>query len=236
MQELNIKYMNIRDLKPYKKNAKKHNKEQVEQIANSIKEFGFTQPVIIDKNNEVVAGHGRILGAKKAGLKKVPTVCLEELTEEQIKAYRLVDNKLNESEWDYGLLDEELGILAESIDIDMGVFGFDEAVDLTEDNETKVEVKDDTIKYFSDEQIIKQAIDDFTPFKSLEQFVSSIIDKPTAMYQFNRLCQGYNDGYNISLLFNPHRLATGTKKNEQSIYQALNKNGTYKKTVVSVYD
>lgn len=108
MQELNIVYKNIKELKPYKKNAKKHSKEQVEQIANSIKEFGFTQPVIIDKNNCVVAGHGRILGAKKAGLKQVPTVTLEELTEEQIKAYRLVDNKLNESEWDYSLLDEEL--------------------------------------------------------------------------------------------------------------------------------
>ena len=70
MQKLNIVYRQIKDLKPYKKNAKKHNKEQVEQIANSIKEFGFTQPVIVDKNNEVVAGHGRILGAKKAGLKK----------------------------------------------------------------------------------------------------------------------------------------------------------------------
>ena len=227
MEELNIVYKPIKELKPYKKNAKKHSKEQVEQIANSIKEFGFTQPVIIDKHNSVVAGHGRILGAKKVGLKQVPTVCLEDLTEEQIKAYRLVDNKLNESEWDYSLLDEELENLTE--DIDMNLFGFDEDVDLTEDGEIEVEVKDDTIKYFSDEQIIKQALDDFTPFKSLEQFVSSIIDKPTAMYQFNRLCQGYNDGYNISLLFNPHRLATGTKKSEQSIYQALNKNGTYKK-------
>lgn len=85
MQELNIVYKNIKELKPYKKNAKKHDKTQVEQIANSIKEFGFTQPVIIDKNNCVVAGHGRILGAKKAGLKQVPTVTLEELTEEQIK-------------------------------------------------------------------------------------------------------------------------------------------------------
>ncbi len=138
MQELNIKYMNIRDLKPYKKNAKKHNKEQVEQIANSIKEFGFTQPVIIDKNNEVVAGHGRILGAKKAGLKQVPTVCLEELTEEQIKAYRLVDNKLNESEWDYDLLDEELGILGESIDMDMSMFGFDES-EMEQEEVEKVE-------------------------------------------------------------------------------------------------
>lgn len=66
----NIVYKSIKELKPYKKNAKKHPKEQVEQIANSIKEFGFTQPVLIDKNNCVVAGHGRILGAKKAGLKE----------------------------------------------------------------------------------------------------------------------------------------------------------------------
>lgn len=120
---MNIVYRNIKELKPYKKNAKKHTKEQVEQIANSIKEFGFTQPVIVDKNMEVVAGHGRILGAKKAGLKQVPTVMLEELTEEQVKAYRLVDNKLNESEWDYSLLDDELENLTE--DIDMSLFGFE---------------------------------------------------------------------------------------------------------------
>lgn len=93
-----IIYKNIKDLKPYKNNAKKHNKQQIEQIAESIKEFGFTQPVIVDKNNCVVAGHGRILGAKKVGLKTVPTVMLDNLSEEQIKAYRLVDNKLNESE------------------------------------------------------------------------------------------------------------------------------------------
>lgn len=140
-KDLNIVYKDIKQLKPYKKNAKKHSKEQVEQIANSIKEFGFTQPVIIDKNNCVVAGHGRILGAKKAGLKQVPTVCLEELTEEQIKAYRLVDNKLNESEWDYSLLDEELENLTE--DIDMDLFGFDENVDLTNafDYETKDKIE-----------------------------------------------------------------------------------------------
>lgn len=139
MQELNIIYKNIKELKPYKKNAKKHSKEQVEQIANSIKEFGFTQPVIIDKNNCVVAGHGRILGAKKARLKQVPTVTLEELTEEQIKAYRLVDNKLNESEWDYSLFDEELENLTE--DIDMNLFGFEmeEQQDDETENKKKVE-------------------------------------------------------------------------------------------------
>lgn len=124
----NIVYKSIKELKPYKKNAKKHPKEQVEQIANSIKEFGFTQPVLIDKNNCVVAGHGRILGAKKAGLKEVPTLCLDDLTEEQIKAYRLADNKLNESEWDKVLLDEELKELSETFD--MGLFGFSMGLDV----------------------------------------------------------------------------------------------------------
>ena len=124
---------NIKDLKPYKKNAKKHPKEQVERIANSIKEFGFTQPVLIDKNNCVVAGHGRILGAKKAGLKEVPTLCLDDLTEEQIKAYRLADNKLNESDWDFNLLDEEL-VELDSV-IDMSLFGFE--LDAEEENEKK---------------------------------------------------------------------------------------------------
>lgn len=135
--ELNIVYRNIKELKPYKKNAKKHPKEQVKRIANSIKEFGFTQPVIIDSNNCVVAGHGRILGAKKAGLTQVPTVMLEDLTEEQIKAYRLVDNKLNESEWDFGLLDEELGILSD--DIDMELFGFD--TDMTDEELEKKKIE-----------------------------------------------------------------------------------------------
>lgn len=127
----NIVYKPIKELKPYKKNAKKHPKEQVEQIANSIKEFGFTQPVLIDKNNCVVAGHGRILGAKQAGLKEVPTLCLDDLTEEQIKAYRLADNKLNEGEWDFSLLDEEVSMLSDSID--MSLFGFD--VGLSEEAE-----------------------------------------------------------------------------------------------------
>lgn len=124
----NIIYKRIKDLHPYKNNAKKHPKEQVEQIANSIKEFGFTQPVLIDENNNVIAGHGRILGAKKAGLKNVPTVCLNDLTEEQVKAYRLVDNKLNESDWNLKLLDEELENI---FDIDMSLFGFD--VDMTDE-------------------------------------------------------------------------------------------------------
>ena len=142
MEELNIVYKPIKELKPYKKNAKKHSKEQVEQIANSIKEFGFTQPVIIDKNMSVVAGHGRILGAKKAGIKNVPTVMLEELTEEQIKAYRLVDNKLNESEWDYSLLDEELENLTEDIDMDLFWFEIDEQQEKETKKKVEFEIKE----------------------------------------------------------------------------------------------
>lgn len=138
MEQMQITYRNIRELKPYKKNAKKHPKEQVERIANSIKEFGFTQPVLIDKHDCVVAGHGRILGAKKAGLKQVPTVCLEDLTEEQIKAYRLADNKLNESDWDFSLLDTEID---EILDVDMGLFGFDLPEEEQETDEKNVEFK-----------------------------------------------------------------------------------------------
>lgn len=134
MEQLEIIYKPIKQLKPYKKNAKKHPKEQVEKIANSIKEFGFTQPVIVDKDNCVVAGHGRILGAKKAGMKEVPTVALENLTEEQIKAYRLVDNKLNESEWDEGLLKDSL---EEIFEMDMEMFGF--SMDVLEDETIEVE-------------------------------------------------------------------------------------------------
>ena len=142
----NIVYKPIKELKPYKKNAKKHPKTQVEQIANSIKEFGFTQPVLIDKDNNVVAGHGRVLGAKKAGLKEVPTLCLDDLTEEQIKAYRLADNKLNESDWDFTLVDEEVQKLLEQ-DIDMSLFGFDppmsdEELELEMEREVKFRTKE----------------------------------------------------------------------------------------------
>lgn len=163
MEELNIVYKPIKELKPYKKNAKKHSKEQVEQIANSIKEFGFTQPVIIDKHNSVVAGHGRILGAKKAGLKQVPTVCLEELTEEQIKAYRLVDNKLNESEWDSELLNTELQELWDIGEVDMGQFDFDIDALFSEDEPTEKEVKfktkekHDVVLHFKNTQDMNKA-------------------------------------------------------------------------------
>jgi len=125
----------VADLKPYDKNAKVHSDEQVDMICNSIEEFGFISPCLIDKDNRIIAGHGRVMAAKKLGLKKVPCVYIEGLTEEQYKAYILVDNKLTElGGWDFDLLNSEL----DDIDLDMSQFGFDietdnEAVDIVED-------------------------------------------------------------------------------------------------------
>lgn len=136
--ELNIVYRNIKELKPYKKNAKKHPKEQVERIANSIKQFGFFKhrAVAIDSEDNVVEGHGRILAARKAGLTQVPTICLDDMTEEQIKAWRLIENKTAESSYDEALISKEIEELLQS-DIDMEAFGF--SVDILEDETIEVE-------------------------------------------------------------------------------------------------
>lgn len=119
---MDITYLSVDKLKPYPQNAKKHPDDQIEYIANSIREFGFKQPIVIDKNNEVIIGHGRLLASKKLGLQEVPCVIADDLTEEQIKALRLADNKTNESEWDLSFLDVELDNI---FDIDMSLFGFD---------------------------------------------------------------------------------------------------------------
>ena len=109
------------DIKPYEKNPRK-NDNAVEQVANSIKEFGFKVPIVIDKDNVIVCGHTRYKASKKLGIDTVPCVIADDLTDEQIKAYRLADNKVSElAEWDFNILGEELeGIF----DIDMKDFGF----------------------------------------------------------------------------------------------------------------
>lgn len=84
-------------LKPYRANARTHTKHQIRQIANSIAAFGFTNPVLIDRNNSIIAGHGRVEAAKILGMDRVPTIRLEGLSENQIRAYVLADNKLAEN-------------------------------------------------------------------------------------------------------------------------------------------
>ena len=124
MNKLSIIELRTDQLIPYKKNAKKHPDDQVEHIANSIREFGFRQPIVVDTDNVVVIGHGRLLAAQKLGLEEVPVVRADDLTEAQINALRLADNKTNESEWDLLTLDAELADL--SLDFDMADFGFDD--------------------------------------------------------------------------------------------------------------
>ena len=118
---LKIVEINIKDLKEYENNPR-NNDEAVEPVMNSIKEFGFKVPIIIDKDNVIIAGHTRLKAAKKLKLKTVPCVIADDLTEEQIRAFRLVDNKVSEiATWDIELLDIELENI---LDIDMGMFDF----------------------------------------------------------------------------------------------------------------
>lgn len=141
VEKMDIQWRDIETVKPYERNAKKHPDDQVGHIANSLKRFGWKQPLVVDKDGVVVVGHGRLLAAKKLGLKTVPCVCADDLTEDEIKAFRLADNKTNESAWDDELLDLELDELAELDDIDMSDFGFE--LDFEEKAETK-ELKEAT--------------------------------------------------------------------------------------------
>ena len=118
---MDIKTLNISDLKPYEKNPRK-NDEAVKYVAESIKQFGFKVPIVIDKDHVIVAGHTRWKAAKKLGISEVPCIVADDLTDEQIKAFRLADNKVaEEAEWDFDLLAEELDDL---FDFDMSAFGF----------------------------------------------------------------------------------------------------------------
>jgi hypothetical protein len=122
--ELKIKKINIGDLIPYARNSRTHSEEQVAQIAGSIQEFGFTNPVLIDGENGIIAGHGRVMAASKLKLKEVPTICLGHLSAAQKKAYIIADNKLAlNAGWDEELLGIELSDLRE-MDFDLSLTGF----------------------------------------------------------------------------------------------------------------
>ena len=110
---------NLAELTPYAGNAKKHDSTQIANVAESIRQFGFVQPIVIDRNGVIVIGHCRALAAKKLGMKEVPCVCVDDLTPEQVNALRIVDNKSNESPWDLDVLPDELA------ELDFSGFDFD---------------------------------------------------------------------------------------------------------------
>lgn len=133
-KNMTIVMKNIVEIKPYENNPR-HNESAIDAVASSIKEFGWKQPLVIDKDNVIVVGHTRWLAAKKLGLSEVPCLIASDLTDEQIAAYRLADNKTNElATWDFEKLKTELENIS---DIDMSQFGFEEL------EASLVDVKDD---------------------------------------------------------------------------------------------
>ena len=129
MSNCKIEIIPIKELTPRSKNPRTHSKKQIQQIADSIKQFGFTNPVLIDKHNKIIAGHGRVEAAKLHGIDKIETICLENLTEDEIRAYVIADNRLAENAgWDRELLALELQGLTEiDLDFEVTVTGFEMA-------------------------------------------------------------------------------------------------------------
>ena len=143
---MDIKNIAVKDLIPYEKNTKKHDDVQINNVAESIKQYGFVQPIVIDKNNVVVIGHCRLLAAKKLKMADVPCVCVEDLTEEQVKALRIVDNKSNESPWDFDFLADELA------EISLNGFDFDFGIDTDAEEESTEVVEVDVPEFDEDEE------------------------------------------------------------------------------------
>ena len=125
--KLQVVYKEVDDLIPYARNSKIHDETNVNLIAGSIKSFGFNNPVLLDGENGIIAGHGRVLAAKKLGLKQIPTIELQGLSETEKRAYIIADNRLTEkSEWDKDMLGLELADL-KALNIDLDSIGFNES-------------------------------------------------------------------------------------------------------------
>lgn len=135
----------VEELKPYANNPR-FNDDAVEYVANSIKEFGFKVPIIIDAGGVIIAGHTRYKASLALGLDEVPCIVADDLTEEQIKAFRLADNKVSEyAEWNFELLSEEMS----DIDVDMSNFGFESLDDISDEDFIKdTEITKDKEKKF----------------------------------------------------------------------------------------
>lgn len=148
---MNVVYKSVDELIPYEKNTKKHDKTQIKNVATSIDKYGFVQPLVIDKNNVVIIGHCRLLAAKQLKMETVPCVCAEDLTEEQVNALRIVDNKSNESDWDMDLLADELGVIdLGDFDFDFGLTFEEDPIEVVEDEAPEIDEESETIAKLGD--------------------------------------------------------------------------------------
>ena len=126
LEKAKITFIPIMELKPYKNNARKHSAKQIQQIANSIKEFGFMSPVLVNSDRQIMAGHGRVEAAKKLGMKEVPVISTNHLSEDQRRAFIIADNKIAQNaEWNNDLLSIELKYLNTVTDFDIEITGFE---------------------------------------------------------------------------------------------------------------
>ena len=133
---MNVQNRKLSELTPYPGNAKKHDKKQIANVAESIRQYGFVQPIVVDRDDVIIIGHCRALAAKKLGMDEVPCVSMDDLTPEQVNALRLVDNKSNESNWDFDLLADELpGLDLSAFDFDWDFQDTDETELTNEDRE-----------------------------------------------------------------------------------------------------
>ena len=185
---MQVKQVRLQELRPYKANAKKHDDRQIKNVAESIRQYGFVQPLVADRNGVIVYGHCRFLAAQMLGLQEVPCVCVDDLTPEQVNALRLVDNKSNESGWDYDLLAAELGTLDMSaFDFDWGLTDIDETELTNEEREQQFrermergELSDDDEEYqeFLKKFQAKKTTDDcYTPDNIYDAVRDWAVDK-----------------------------------------------------------
>lgn len=173
---MDVKNIPIWEIVPYARNTKKHDKTQINNVAESIKQYGFVQPIVIDKNNVVVIGHCRLLAAKQLKMKEVPCVCVEDLTDEQVKALRIVDNKSNESPWDFDILPDELA------ELELSNFDFDFGIDTEYEDENygdefslkdgdREPIQNMTFTFSDDEaEIIKEAISEMKKTDKFKEY------------------------------------------------------------------
>jgi ParB family chromosome partitioning protein len=127
---MKIELIPLHTLKPYGRNAKKHPEYQLQKIEDSIREFGFNQPLVVDKNNVIIVGHGRYEAAASLGIENVPCVVIDKLTSAQMKAYRLIDNRIAQTGWDYDLLKVDIEELKEEYNIELLGFNANELTDI----------------------------------------------------------------------------------------------------------
>ena len=180
-KNLKIRYISVDSIIPYSKNSRTHSDAQISQITKSIKEFGFTNPILIDEENIIIAGHGRLQAAKKLNLDKAPVITLEGLTDAQRKAYVIADNKLAlNAGWDNFLLKVEMQSLI-NLDFDLDVIGFDEGEILNimldkEEGETDAEEEWTDMPEFdqSDTQSFRKVVVHFDNQDDCDEFFSLI--------------------------------------------------------------